>query len=269
MLDSHSQQVTAGRLQLGGLSEGGGMSAACSSLRCNPPYCDARPSLPSSHEAHSLTLLRAPLALFSSFLLHSWVRVSWRDGPISNTALGKSAMTVLGGVIGHRSSEPGGGDEGLGFRRSLMRRLGLVGAARGDVVDATACRLSKWANHGFDSPTPNPRYLNCFANKNSLLRHDRTQAARDLWLNKLTEVISAEREKEPRTTNIQVVYYDLATNIEYVSKILIIFRFYKPILIFVRIFFVIINPFLSLSYFFFSNEHYLFARTYLLANILT
>lgn len=127
-------------------------------------------------------------------------------------------MTVLGGVLGQRSSDA---DEGLGFRRSLMRRLGLVGgggAKGGDVPDAAACRLSKWSRHGFDSPTPNPRYLNCFANKNSLLHLDSTQAARDLWLNKLTEVISAEREKEPRTTNIQVVYYDLATNIEYVSK---------------------------------------------------
>ena len=192
------------------------------SLRCNPPYCAARPTLPSSHEAHSA--VRAPHALFSSFFLrHSRVRECLRDGPIHDLGIPKSAcaMTVLGGVIGQRRSVP---DESVGFRRNLMRRLGLVvgggAAAKGDVPDAAGCRLSKWACHGFDSPTPNPRYLNCFANKNSLLHLDSTQAARDLWLNRLTEVISAEREKEPRTTNIQVVYYDLATNIEYVSKIL-------------------------------------------------
>ncbi|PSN53413.1 hypothetical protein C0J52_21377 [Blattella germanica] len=42
-----------------------------------------------------------------------------------------------------------------------------------------------------------------------------TQAARDLWWNKLNEVVEAEREKEPRSTNIQVVYYDCSTSIEY------------------------------------------------------
>ncbi|XP_047106715.1 uncharacterized protein LOC124775916 isoform X2 [Schistocerca piceifrons] len=42
-----------------------------------------------------------------------------------------------------------------------------------------------------------------------------TQAARDLWWNKLNEVVSTERDKEPRSTNIQVVYYDAATSIEY------------------------------------------------------
>jgi len=127
-------------------------------------------------------------------------------------------MTVLGGR-GQRSSDPG--DGAVGFRRSLMRRLGLAGAARDPAV------LSKWARHGFDSPTPNPRYLNCFANSSSDLHADRTQAARDLWLTKLTEVIASEREKEPRTTNIQVVYYDLATNIEYVSTFLFLFQNYS------------------------------------------
>ncbi|XP_063243066.1 uncharacterized protein LOC134542613 isoform X2 [Bacillus rossius redtenbacheri] len=42
-----------------------------------------------------------------------------------------------------------------------------------------------------------------------------TQAARDLWWSKLTEVVSAERDKEPRSTNIQVVFFDTATSIEY------------------------------------------------------
>ncbi|XP_066994517.2 uncharacterized protein [Anabrus simplex] len=42
-----------------------------------------------------------------------------------------------------------------------------------------------------------------------------TQAARDLWWNKLNEVVATERNKEPRSTNIQVLYYDLATSIEY------------------------------------------------------
>lgn len=45
----------------------------------------------------------------------------------------------------------------------------------------------------------------------------RTQAARDLWWNTLQDVLSKEKEKEPRTTNIQVTYYDLSTAIEYVS----------------------------------------------------
>lgn len=43
----------------------------------------------------------------------------------------------------------------------------------------------------------------------------RTQAARDLWWNKLNEVLATEREKEPCSTNIQVVYFDLNTSIEY------------------------------------------------------
>ncbi|XP_075223059.1 uncharacterized protein LOC142325326 isoform X2 [Lycorma delicatula] len=42
-----------------------------------------------------------------------------------------------------------------------------------------------------------------------------TQAARDLWWSKLSEVLLAEKEKEPVSTNIQVVYYDLSTSIEY------------------------------------------------------
>jgi len=45
-----------------------------------------------------------------------------------------------------------------------------------------------------------------------------TQAARDLWWSKLNEVVATETEKEPRTTNVQVIYYDAATNIEYVSE---------------------------------------------------
>nr|CAD7571706.1 unnamed protein product [Timema californicum] len=47
--------------------------------------------------------------------------------------------------------------------------------------------------------------------------HRNTQAARDLWWSKLSEVVATERDKEPRSTNIQVVYYDIATSIEYVS----------------------------------------------------
>ncbi|KAK7871085.1 hypothetical protein R5R35_010449 [Gryllus longicercus] len=46
-----------------------------------------------------------------------------------------------------------------------------------------------------------------------------TQAARDLWWGKLNEVVAAERAKEPASTNIQVLYYDLATNIEYVKTL--------------------------------------------------
>nr|CAD7425790.1 unnamed protein product [Timema monikensis] len=45
--------------------------------------------------------------------------------------------------------------------------------------------------------------------------HRNTQAARDLWWSKLSEVVATERDKEPRSTNIQVVYYDIATSIEY------------------------------------------------------
>lgn len=45
-----------------------------------------------------------------------------------------------------------------------------------------------------------------------------TQAARDLWWNKLLEVFRTENEKEPCSTNIQVMYYDASTNIEYVSE---------------------------------------------------
>lgn len=46
-----------------------------------------------------------------------------------------------------------------------------------------------------------------------------TQAARDLWLSKLSEVVNVEKAKEPANTNIQVTFYDQATNIEYVSII--------------------------------------------------
>ncbi|RZF48325.1 hypothetical protein LSTR_LSTR010288 [Laodelphax striatellus] len=42
-----------------------------------------------------------------------------------------------------------------------------------------------------------------------------TQAGRDLWWSKLTQVLLAEKVKEPVSTNIQVVYYDLNTSIEY------------------------------------------------------
>ncbi|CAH1405678.1 unnamed protein product, partial [Nezara viridula] len=42
-----------------------------------------------------------------------------------------------------------------------------------------------------------------------------TQAARDLWLSKLSEVVNVEKAKEPANTNIQVTFYDQATNIEY------------------------------------------------------
>lgn len=45
-----------------------------------------------------------------------------------------------------------------------------------------------------------------------------TQAARDLWWNKLLEVFRTENAKEPGSTNIQVMYYDVGTNIEYVSS---------------------------------------------------
>lgn len=44
-----------------------------------------------------------------------------------------------------------------------------------------------------------------------------TQAARDLWWSKLNEVTDCERGREPRATNIQLLYYDCTTGIEYVS----------------------------------------------------
>jgi hypothetical protein len=44
-----------------------------------------------------------------------------------------------------------------------------------------------------------------------------TQAARDIWWSKLNEVMDHERGREPRATNIQLLYYDCATGIEYVS----------------------------------------------------
>ncbi|XP_046405715.1 rho GTPase-activating protein 20-like isoform X2 [Ischnura elegans] len=42
-----------------------------------------------------------------------------------------------------------------------------------------------------------------------------TKAARDQWLSVLSEVIAVERDKEPPSTNIQVVYYNLSTHVEY------------------------------------------------------
>ncbi|XP_071440118.1 uncharacterized protein [Hetaerina americana] len=42
-----------------------------------------------------------------------------------------------------------------------------------------------------------------------------TKAARDQWLSILSEVIAAERDKEPASTNIQVVYYNPSTQVEY------------------------------------------------------
>ena len=43
-------------------------------------------------------------------------------------------------------------------------------------------------------------------------------ATKDLWYNKLHQVIGAEREKEPRSTTIQVYFYDQVSGIEYVSN---------------------------------------------------
>ncbi|XP_052129739.1 uncharacterized protein LOC113211060, partial [Frankliniella occidentalis] len=42
-----------------------------------------------------------------------------------------------------------------------------------------------------------------------------TQAARDLWWTKLNEAVADSTENEPKSTNIQVVFYDMDTNIEY------------------------------------------------------
>ena len=45
----------------------------------------------------------------------------------------------------------------------------------------------------------------------------RTAAARDLWWSRLSELVREENLKEPPDTNIQVVYHDTETTIEYVS----------------------------------------------------
>ncbi|KAI5712694.1 hypothetical protein M8J75_010502 [Diaphorina citri] len=48
-----------------------------------------------------------------------------------------------------------------------------------------------------------------------------TQASRDLWWTKLNEVLVTERLKEPASTNIQVIYFDHNTNIEYCKTFMV------------------------------------------------
>ena len=42
-------------------------------------------------------------------------------------------------------------------------------------------------------------------------------ALRDLWWNRLGQAVKDERDKEPKTTTIQITYHDAATAIGYVS----------------------------------------------------
>lgn len=42
-------------------------------------------------------------------------------------------------------------------------------------------------------------------------------ALRDLWWNRLGQAAKDERDKEPKTTTIQITYHDAATGIGYVS----------------------------------------------------
>jgi hypothetical protein len=44
-----------------------------------------------------------------------------------------------------------------------------------------------------------------------------TAATKDLWFNKLQEVIAAGKEREPSATTVQITYYDAINRIEYVS----------------------------------------------------
>lgn len=57
--------------------------------------------------------------------------------------------------------------------------------------------------------------------KDSSLSHS-CVATKDLWYNKLCQVITEERDKEPPSTTIQVTYYDPINSIDFVS----IFFFY-------------------------------------------
>ena len=50
-------------------------------------------------------------------------------------------------------------------------------------------------------------------------------ATKDLWYNKLSQVIAEEREKEPSTNTIQVTYFDPVNNTDIVSIAIIIFYF--------------------------------------------
>ena len=57
--------------------------------------------------------------------------------------------------------------------------------------------------------------------KESSLSHS-CVATKDLWYNKLCQVITEERDKEPPSTTIQVTYYDPINNIDFVSICLFI-----------------------------------------------
>ncbi|XP_024080910.1 rho GTPase-activating protein 20-like isoform X3 [Cimex lectularius] len=67
------------------------------------------------------------------------------------------------------------------------------------------CEVSKSKDTSFVLGWPTTNFVATFS----------TQAARDLWWSKLADVVSVEKAKEPCTTNIQVIYYDQATSIEY------------------------------------------------------
>lgn len=53
--------------------------------------------------------------------------------------------------------------------------------------------------------------------KESSLSHS-CVATKDLWYNKLCQVITEERDKEPPSTTIQVTYYDPVNSIDFVSN---------------------------------------------------
>ena len=51
-------------------------------------------------------------------------------------------------------------------------------------------------------------------------------ALRDLWWNRLGQAVKDERDKEPKTTTIQITYHDAVQAIGYVSISLLLFFFF-------------------------------------------
>uniref|UniRef100_A0A1B6K974 Rho-GAP domain-containing protein n=1 Tax=Graphocephala atropunctata TaxID=36148 RepID=A0A1B6K974_9HEMI len=92
---------------------------------------------------------------------------------------------------------------GGNFKLKDKVRVSELWLSRNSLDDVT--ELNKSADTSFVLGWPTTNVVATFT----------TQAARDLWWSTLQDVLNKEKEREPRSTNIQVTYYDLSTAIEY------------------------------------------------------
>lgn len=171
------------------------------------PHREPAPASRQRHSARQAAEQRAAASLLVLFLCWSFFLSRVLCAPLTMTVLNEfeNRLTRVDSQRGHGCV--------IGCFKPIFRFNSVL-----PHLGTTSIGLSKWSLHGFDCQSPIvQRKNNNNNNKDCNGGVRRTQAARDLWWSKLSEVIAAEREKEPRCTNIQVVYYDIATNIEYVS----------------------------------------------------